>query len=160
MPGWVTRVKFTGAFQIEFHAALNAENRRKVIWWPYRLLSGVAVLEDWAWVRARIDANGEQYVWCRLDVPDDPQAGHTGATYYPDAIPDIPPYDPPAVPVDGQYKTDLLAAANTFIALIENPEWANFVARFRQMTFEEIQTTATFEKAMLIRDRMGELVNV
>lgn len=160
MSGWVTKVTFSGAMKGAVDPALPTKAERRIDpYWPYRLIAGVATLSDWDWVRSRILMNGAQAVWCRLHVPDDPGLAIPGATYYGGDIPEIPEYVEPPVPVSAQFKTDLSAAATALQALLDDPEWDFFVARFAQLTQEELEATAAFRRARDLRDKLGMLTH-
>ena len=161
MSGWVTRVTYSGAMEPRVDPELPERVARRIITGAYRMQAGKPVLLDWQTVRDSMKANGSATVWCRLNIPNNPNLmPETALTkYYPGDIPPIPEHVEPPVLVPSQYKTDLQATATAFSALLDNPYWDLFVARFRQLSFEDLKTRPAYELAAKIRDKLGELIS-
>jgi len=127
---------------------LAVELRAQILHYPYKLVAGVPILDTWGQVLADIIANGTAPRWCALNILAVEIPPIPGAVWYAGDIPEIPEDPIMPVEVDPDYKADLLSTGSATLTLLRDPEWFNFVARFQQMTPEQVEASPVFNAAL------------
>ena len=159
---WATKVRFHPNFTVQYQPQFPAAWIPFVFVYPYQINGNLAT---WAQVQSVIDSEGYCDAWCRLmqnDLSgawlDDPGADIPKTQWFDGELDDPPAADPPPPSVDPTYRDNLKDAANAFIGYLDDPEWINFVAKFRAMSAEEVETTAAYKKAAYILRKLWPLM--
>lgn len=154
MAGYITEVTYTGAsLATTYNASLPDDKKSLVQHFPYTRPGGVMTLDTWDNVRAGVEINGSETRWCVIAVSE----ATAGTEYYADDIPPVPEPEITPHPVDPTFKANTGTNAATLLANLQDPEFYNFVQRFKQLTEAEIEADNDFKNVRDCENYLREL---
>lgn len=154
MAGYITKVIYIGPnLAVQYDPQLSDSNKSFVQHFPYTKSDSVLILDTWEAVRTEVDVNGSANRWCIIAVSEDTP----GTELYKNDIPPVPELEVAPHLVDLKIKAAIGANAATLLINLQDPEFYNFVQRYKQLTAAEIAADSDFKNMRDCSDCLREL---